>query len=184
MLELLAGLFPGKLWVYVGAAALLLVLGGTAAGYVTYKVEHGALVELKLADAQALTLAVARKAIYQHAQDQIVSAAAIGEGHAQLNLTLQFSTLTAKVPTYVTPAQDSAGCVSVGLARVLRAASTNADPGALSLAPGQSDDDCSDLAPSALAGWFTAYAEASAQNSEQLNALEDSIHALAEAPTK
>lgn len=95
---------------------------------------------------------------------------------AQQKIVVQTRTITERIPVYV---HDTISCpgLTVGLARVLRAAADGTDPADLPLASGQSDDDCSDVTSSEVAGWFTSYAEAARGNTQQLSDLIASVKA-------
>lgn len=156
-----------------GVAALVLAAGGFYAGY---RWEMGAYQKLKAQDAQASAAAVTAALSNQRRVDQLNSDAAMRQVLAQQKIVTQTVTVTKEIPRYV---HDQVICPgpTVGLARVLRAAAAGVDPASLSVAPGQSDDTCSDVTPSEVAGWFTDYASASRQNAEQLNGLVASIKA-------
>lgn len=168
----LTSLIPGFSWVKVAAYALgaaLLISGGAYAGY---RWEAGTVATLKLEAAQERAQAVSLAAQSQKAQDTVALTAAVSEAKAQAQIVTKTITLTKEVPRYVTVRQDAIVCIPVGLARVLRAAAAGSDPSAVELAPGQSDDACSDLTASEVAGWFSGYAGASQANAEQLTALQ------------
>lgn len=164
--------FLGGIQTYLIVGAVTLALGLAGGAYAGYRWEHGALASLQLADAQAVTQAVQKEAKSAAAQAQVSLTAAVAEAGAQAQIITHTVTVTKEIPVYVTPVQDSRGCITVGLMRILRAASSQTDPDTLQLAAGQSDDDCSDVDASTLAGWFTGYSAAAEANSEQLDALE------------
>lgn len=176
--------FLGGFQTYLIVGAVSAVIAGSVGGYAGYRWELSSLDELKLADAQAQVKALNKLASLDKETMAVSLAAGIKEGEAQAKVKIVTTTITKEIPSHVTPIQVSRTCLSVGLMRVLRAASTGADPDSLALATGQSDDDCSDVSPVAVAGWFTDYTAASEGNAEQLNALEAWItadHAAQEA---
>lgn len=174
-LSSLTSLIPGFSWVKAavfGLGALALVSGGA---YVGYRWEAGTVATLKMQAAQERAEAVQEAKQSDDAQAKVALNAAIAEAQAQTRIITNTVTITKEVPKYVTVHQDAIVCIPVGLARVLRAAAAGSDPSAVVLAPGQSDDACSDLTASEVAGWFSEYAGASVGNAEQLNALEAEV---------
>ena len=167
----------GSLQVKLIAVAVALALAGTGGFYGGYRWEHGALVKVQLADAQASLVASQRAAASQKRQDDVSLAAAVKEQAAQDALNIKVITIRKEIPVYVSPVQDArsrTGCgISVGFIRVLHAAAKGVAPDTLQLATGQSDDDCADIAPSALADLLAQALGAGNANAEQLNALED-----------
>lgn len=163
---------PGFTWVKFaafGLAALALASGGAYAGY---RWEAGVVAQVRLADAQAVAKAVSVARASDAAQAKVGLSAALSEAQAQTKIVTQTVTITKEIPLYV---HDQIACPSgftVGLARFLRAAADGADPATLSLAPGQSDDACSDLTATEMASWFSDYAGASQANAEELTALQ------------
>lgn len=158
----------------IGGAALLLVgVGGGA--YVEHRMDLATINAMKLADQTAQTEAVSAEAKFVKNQDDIAMKAAVDEAASQQKIVTEYVKVQEKVPVYVTQAQENKSCLTVGLMRLLYAASSQTDPDSITLAPGQSDDDCSDVAESAVAGWFSAFAEPAFQNAEQLNSLEKSV---------
>lgn len=158
-------------YLIVGAITAAISLG--AGAYAGYRWEHGKLLELQLANAKFTTQQVQLKADGDTRQFKVALKAAVAEAHAQGKLEAKTVKVKERILIYVTKKQDASVCgLTVGLARILRASAEGSDPGALALASGQSDDDCSDVTPSEVAGWFASYAGISNQNAEQLNALE------------
>lgn len=165
-------LIPGFTWVKFAAyavGAILLTSGGAYAGY---RWEHSAVLSLQLADAQDAAARIKTAAFAQHNQDQVDLVSAVHEAQAQAKIVTKTITLTKEIPVYVTPHQDAVVCVPVGLARFMRAAASGADPAAVELAPGQSNDACSDLTATEVAGWVSDFAGAAQGNTEQLTALQ------------
>ncbi len=171
------GSFFGGIQTYliVGAVTAAVSLG--AGAYAGYRWEHGEVLKLQLADAKYVSSQITLVTKETQRQEVIDLAAAVGAQQKFDDLHLHYVTITKEITRYVTPLQDARTCVTVGLARSLRAEADGSDPGALALAPGQSDDDCSDVTASEVAGWFKAYAEASQHNALQLNLLEADINA-------
>lgn len=150
------------------ASALLLLSVGAYGGY---RFEHGEVLKLQLADQENLTKAIQAADVVSKHEADVAVAAAVRMASRQEQIITHTVTVTKEIPVYV---HDQIRCPgpTVGLARILRAAAAGADPAALQLAPGQSDDDCSDVTPSEVAGWFTSYASAAQENTEQLTALQ------------
>lgn len=172
---------PYLTWIKVGAA-ILAVVGLLAAGaYGGYRFELGKYETLVANDAKAKTAAVQEKANSDAAQAKVSLASAVADQKAQDALQIHTTTVTKEITRYVTAQEDRVVCVPVGLARIMRSAADGSDPASLGLAPGQSDDDCSDVTASEVAGWFTAYAGAAQQNAQQLNDLEAWVRANHEA---
>lgn len=170
-LPLLAGV---KTYLIVGAVTGAVAFAGGA--YSGWRWEHGAVLQARLDAAALASKAKELAAKDQAAQDAVKLKAAVAEALFQGRLEGRISLIVQETPVYVTAAQDAIVCIPVGLARVLRAAAEGRSPGSLSLAPGQSDDDCSDITATEMARWFTAYAGASLGNAHQLNSLEAEIN--------
>lgn len=154
-------------------AGLVLLAAGAYGGY---RWELGTYEARIAADATALTKATQAAAAKQLKIDAANQTAAMADAQAQQVIVTKTVTLTKEIPIYV---HDTIACpgLTVGLARVLRAASAGIDPASLNLAAGQSDDACSDVAPSEVAGWLTDYAGAAIANAQQLNDLETAVRA-------
>lgn len=160
----------------IKAGLILLVVASVfgAGSYAGWRWEHSEVLKLQLADAQFAKAAVAKAAFVQAAEDRVALDAAIQHATFEVHLEATFGTIYKEIPRYV---HDTISCPgpTVGLARVLYAEAGGSDPAALTLASGQSDDDCSDVTASEVAGWFAAYAKASIGNARQLNDLEDEV---------
>lgn len=164
------------------AISAVLAFGGGY--YLAHRIDASAISDLKAADADAQVKAVQLASQATQKQDKVVLDAAVKEAAEQQKIVTKTVTLTKEIPVYVTAAQDASPCgFTVGFARILRAAATNTDPATLSLATGQSDDQCSDLTASEVAGWFAQYAATKTANDEQLNSLEASIISIHNAAT-
>lgn len=174
MLKSLLGLVTsaaGGLQGYLIAAGIAAVLSG-GAGYVVHHWDQVALQKVQLADAEATIEAERVAATRQQMLDTATQGAAVAEARAQSYLAQTTYNLKLEIPRYVTPAQDASMCgLTVGFARVMRAAAAGIDPASLNIPPGQSDDACADTTPSEVAGWFADYAGAARANAEQLNAV-------------
>ncbi len=158
-----------KTYLIVGAVSGAVAFGGGI--WLETKIAHGEINAIKLADAKYLNEQIVAVANEQLRQNQIDLNAAISAQKAFDDQHLHFVTITKEIPAHVTPHQDAIVCIPVGLARSLRAEADGSDIDALQLAPGQSDDDCSDVTASEVADWFKAYAEAANHNAAQLNLL-------------
>ena len=161
----------------IKAGMVVLVLGAAFSGgaYSGYRWEHSAVLKLQLADAKYVTAQVQAKADLDAKQAKIDTDAAVGAQKAFDDLHVHYITVTKEITSYVTPIQEARTCITVGLARSLRAAAEGPDAGAPALASGQSDDACSDATAAEVAGWFKAYAEISQHNAIQLNMLEAEV---------
>lgn len=177
MINPLTALNPYMTWIKLGALALAVVsLLGTGF-YAGRRWDAGTIADLKLADAKFTKDQVALQAKNDAAQSEISLSDATWAQKTFDDQHLHFVTITKEIHDHVTPIQDIRTCVTVGLARSLRAEADGSDIDALQNAPGQSDDDCSDVTASEVAGWFKAYAEAAIHNSTQLALLQADIKA-------
>lgn len=169
------GSFFGGIQTYliVGAVSAALAFGGGI--WLEHGLEQGVINGMKLADAKYVSDQITAVAKLQQGQDKITLDAAIGAQKAFDDLHVRYVTLTQEITPYVTPVQEAKSCLTVGLARSLRADADGSVDEVLQLAPGQSDDDCSDVTEAEVAGWFKAYAEASEHNAQQINLLEAEI---------
>lgn len=165
-------LIPGFTWVKFAAFAAGAIACLSAGAYAGYRWEAGTVAKLELADAQARSQAIQIAAASQKAQDGVALAAAVKEAKAQTQIEVQTVTVTKEIPRYVTIHQDATVCVPYGLVRLLDAAADQTDPSAFQLAPGQSDDTCSPVKASDLAGSVIANYSAAIANAEQLTALQ------------
>lgn len=166
-----AGSFLGGIQTYliVGAVSAALAFGGGI--WLEYNISRGDINALKLADATALTKAVEDKSTSLQQQYAVDLAAAVSHAAAVAKLEGYEEALKKRIPVYVTPHQDAIVCVPVGLVRLLNAAVLQTDPAAIELAPGQSNDACSDVKASLLAGAVVEWLSVGHRNAEQLNAL-------------
>lgn len=164
--------FLGGFQTYLIAGGLALAVGAAGGAWAGYRVEASKVAAIRLADAQAQAQALQAADKSRARQDAVTLAAALKEAAAQQKVVILTQTLTREIPHYVTVQADAVSCIPIGLARVLRAAADGVDPGTLSLPAGQSDDACSDVTASEVAGWFKDYAGASQANAEQLTALQ------------
>lgn len=157
----------------LGLGMLAVAGGGFYAGY---RWELGAYEKRVATDAVAAEQATLKALKTQQTIDAANQVAAAIDAKAQQKIVTQTITVTKEIPHYV---HDTVSCpgLTVGLARVLRGAADGTDPASLALAPGQSDDTCSDVTPSEVAGWFTGYASAARANTQQLSDLQASIKA-------
>lgn len=87
----------------------------------------------------------------------------------QEKIAAKFKIITREIHTYV---QDTSGCVTVGLVRVLDAAARGDDPATLALAPGEFNETCADVTASALARHITDNYERAHANAAQLTGLQ------------
>jgi hypothetical protein len=166
--------FFGSFKTYLIIGTVTLAVGAASGAWVGYRMESGKVAAIQAADAEAETQATQLAAFHAKAEDKVALDAAVHNQTIEGNITLQVAVNAKEITLYV---HDQISCPgpTVGLARVLRSYAAGIDASTLSLAPGQSDDDCSDVTASEVASWFNSYAGAARQNSQQLNDLEDWI---------
>lgn len=167
----LTSLFGG-----IGGYIAVALLAGILGAYGGYRWELGSYEALKASDVTSQLVVVQKAKVLQQSADAVSLAIAVREARAQQQIITQTVTVTKEVPIYV---HDTVSCpgLSVGAARVLRAAAAGVDPASLALAPGQSDDSCSDFTASEMAGWFAQYAGAAQANTQKLTDLQATIKA-------
>jgi hypothetical protein len=137
-------------------------------------------------DARAKADALAAAARRMQREDSVTLHSAVAEVAAQQKLADEKSVIAKEVRRHV---PRNSPCMSLGLVRVLDAASLGADPDALSLPAGQSDDSCAPVDAAHLAANIAANYAAARANAEQLSALQAWIKAQADvsqtsSPTK
>jgi hypothetical protein len=162
---------------YAVAALLAAIFSGAGVGWIVHEIDQGSYQRLVASDAKAQVAAVETARDLQSKGDAVALAMALREAKAQQQIVTQTVTVTKEIPVYVTTKADAISCIPVSLERLLRAAAEGNSAGSLSLASGQSDDSCSDVSASEMAGWFTQYAGAARANAQQLNDLEATIKA-------
>jgi hypothetical protein len=152
-------------WLILGTVLALIgaYWGGNIAGHRAER-EHWEAAQAK-ATAAAVQAALERRD-KEHA---ITLAAAVHDAQAQERVVTRTLTITKEIPRYV---KDTAGCITVGLVRVLDAAVHGADPAELPLAPGQFDETCAPITASALAEAVVRNYGACHGNAEQLTGLQ------------
>ena len=165
-------LIPGFSWVKFVVVALALVGTFSAGSYAGWRWEREAYLTQVASDKDAEIYAVQAMAKAQQAQDAVALAAAVKEAKAQATVETQIVTVTKEIPRYVTIHQDAVVCVPYGLVRLLDATVNQTDPSAFQPPAGQSDDTCSPVKASALAGSVIANYGAAIANAEQLTALQ------------
>lgn len=165
-----AGSFLGGIQTYLIVGAVTLALGLAGGAYGGYRWELGTYEKQVAYDAQAQTKAVELAQKMDTADAQVAQDDAVAEQARIDKATLTTTTIQTEITRYV---HDKISCPgpTVGLARLLYAAASRQDPAALTLAAGQSDDACSDVSATEVAGWFTSYADTAGKNADQLNAL-------------
>lgn len=127
------------------------------------------------ADKAAVDAVVAQAVAKEKEQARRDTAAAVAQAQAQEKINRRTAAIVKRIPVYVTPKQDTSGCVTYGLVRVLDAAALGADPADLELPAGKSDDACApvswaDLAASVVDNYGTGH-----QNAAQLDALIEDV---------
>ncbi len=136
-----------KAWPYIAAAAIVVALlwGAYHKGY---QAAHDA----DLAASQAAILAAVAKAqAQQAAADAITQDVAVKAAEAQVKIVTVTQNLIEKVPVYVTKKSDDRCTIPRGFVRMHDAAASGIDLSGISLAAGESDDDPSGTALSAVA---------------------------------
>lgn len=166
--------FLGGIQSYLITGAVALAVGTAGGAWVGYRIESGKVAAIQASLAEAETQVAQHGARIIVAQDRVALDAALSHQTITANITLQTAVNEKEITLYV---HDKISCPgpTVGLARVLRAYSEGIDPADLSLAAGQSDDDCSDVSASEVADWFNQFADAARKNAQQLNDLEAEI---------
>lgn len=172
-----AGNFFGGIQTYliVGAVSAALAFGGGI--WLETKISRGEIADMKLADQKFADDRIAMLTAIEKKFTAIDLHSAVAAQKAFDDLHVRFVIINKEIPAHVTPIQDARACISVGLARSLRGEADGTSIDALQLAEGQSDDDCSDVTASEVAGWFKAYAEASLHNATELTLLQADIKA-------
>lgn len=171
--------FPN--WIVLAAVA---AISAGSATLVTRAVYKGEIAEIELAQAQALIQAQKFGQVIQRGLDQVAVSSAASQGIVQEKIVLQTVTITKEIPIYV---QDNSTCITVGLVRVFDAATTGADPAALDLAAGESNDTCAGLGWHALAESVAGNYGRARQDAAQLTGLQEYVRKvqaqLAQSPT-
>jgi hypothetical protein len=160
--------------------AIVFALGSGVGAYGMHRWDAGAYESLVAANAQAQTLAVQKAKDVQSAIDKVTLDAAVAEAKAQQQILVQHDYITQEVTKYV-PVHVT--CITVGLVRLLDAASLGTDPANSTVAPGQSDDACTSLTARQLASNIINNYAVALANAEQLNALEAWVSATVAAST-
>lgn len=163
--------FLGGIQTYLIIGAVALAVGGAGGTWVGYRIESGKVAAIQTTLAQAQTQVAQHGARIIAVEDKVGLDFALAHQTIDDHITLQVATNSQEITLYV---HDKISCPgpTVGLARVLRAYADGIDPANLSLAPAQSDDDCSDVSASEVASWFNAYAGVARQNAQQLTDLQ------------
>jgi len=162
----------GGVWGYVAAFGVGALLVGSTAVYATHHWDANELQAVKMQVQKEAIEAMQFALTTQKAEDRVDLAAAVKEATAQNHVTTVIQTVTKEIPRYVTVHQDATVCVPYGLVRLLDATVDQTDPANLKLATGQSDDACSPIKASDLAGSVIANYGAAIANAEQLTALQ------------
>lgn len=165
------GSFLGGIQTYLIVGAVSAALAFTGGAYVQYRMDQGAFKGLQLDHANELIAAKDLAATDQHNKDLINQKSAVDQAKAQGDIALAEYKAHERNHVHVTPHQDNVICVSVGLVRVLNAAVFQTDPAAVQLAPGQSDDACSDVKASVLSDAVVEWLYTGHKNAKQLNDL-------------
>lgn len=119
--------------------------------------------------------AVEAARVDQTARDKISSDAAVTRAKSQARIETKTITLTKEIPVYVTAAQDRSTCITYGILRVYNDAVGQAD--AIPVPAGKSYDACSPVKASDLARGIAENFGTANDNADQLNKLEDWVHA-------
>ncbi len=146
----------------------------TLSAYTMHRIDAGTLAKVERDYALAQGKAVSAALVLQKKQDDVMLHAAVAEGLAQQQITIQALVITKEIPTYVHDFK-MVPCVSFGLVRVLDAAVLGVAPDKLPLPAGQSNDTCTTISAAALAEHVTANYGTARANAEQLNALSSSV---------
>ena len=131
--------------------------------------------------ARAKAAALSAAADRMRRADAISLESAVAEAVAQQKLADEKSVIAKEVHRHVPPEVNNRLCIPYGVVRVLDAAGTGADPDALPLPAGQSDDTCAPVTAAALAANVATNYAAARGNAEQLGALQTWVKAQADA---
>jgi hypothetical protein len=159
----------GPLKLKLLAGALSLVGAAAASWWVTREVYVGRIAGLQRDYANAQAAAVEAAADQQERAHAVALAAALADAAAQERIVTRTLTITKEVPRYV---KDTAGCITLGLVRVLDAAVHGRDLAELSLAPGEFDETCATVAATALAESIVRNYGICHANAQQLSGLQ------------
>lgn len=165
------------------AAAVGALVAGSAAGYITYKVEHGRLVRYQLESAEAKAKAIAHAVAIQIKQDGINQTAAVEQAKRDQREADLRSLEPERIIVHV---KDSSTCITYGFVRVLNAAASG-DDAAFGLAAGQPDDACTTVTWRSLAGDLADDYISARANTQQLDSLIATVrelHSAASLPVK
>lgn len=133
-----------------GAIAAFVFIG--LGFYAGWEVQSIRIADMEKANAVQQALNVQVAALTQGKLDQNAIAAANADAAQARETAARTAAQVRVVHDYVTKIQDARNCVTYGLVRVYDAAAIGADPAALNLPPGVSNDTCSpDVVSSALA---------------------------------
>lgn len=155
--------------------AVVAVLSASSSAWVTREVYTGKIAKIELAQADALIKAQKFGQVLQRGLDQVAISSAATQGIAQEKILIQTVTLTKEIPIYV---PDNSTCITVGLVRVLDAAAAGADPAALDLAAGESNETCAGFGWHALAESITGNYGRARQDAAQLTGLQEYVREI------
>lgn len=146
-----------------------------AVAFATFQVVHAfdnvrySHLETQVADAR--TAGVQHARAQESAQATVSAASEEKEVQAQAHLTWEAKVVHDKVIVHVHDKSPPTGCVTYGLVRVLDAAVLGADPDALQLPAGLSDESCAPVTNTDLARAVSDNYAVARSNAEQLDAL-------------
>lgn len=170
---MLSFLPPYLTYIKVGLVVAMLAVAGYAVDRVQHNLDQAKLDQLIAADDKAALEAQTKIAQLTRQQTDLANAASQHDVEVQTRIVNHTITLTKEIPHYVSLAPTP--CISYGLVRVLDAAVLQADPDALPLPAGATDDTCSPITAADLAQSVVSNYAAAQANAQQLNDLETSI---------
>lgn len=162
-------------WAKFAAAAVVaaVVAAGIAwsAASVQKAFDDRALSAYRIEAAQAQTAAVAAALATERAQVALTQKNSAAAAAANAQIKVEYRDRIKEVTRYVSVQADAVGCIPWGAVRVLDAAAQRIRPESLSAPAGQSDDACSDLAPSAFTAAVLENYGIAYENADQLDRL-------------
>jgi len=161
-------------------AALLAAISFGGGFYLEARLKASTIAEMKLADAQAVRIAIETVTATTKSQDKAALDAAVAEAQAQIRVVTVTHTITKEIPAHV-PTDSACHSPTFGLVRLLNAAATGTNLGDIPTPASQPDDACSAISWDQFAAAVADDYGIGRQNSEQLNALEASLRAIHDA---
>lgn len=158
-----------------------------AGAIILHSIRADAVKDLKADDAKTTAAAQAQATVIDAAQTAVDAKSEADNSNHQEAIASVAKVIKQKVTIHVHDPAPSAprvvGCITVGFVREHDAAVQGVDPDTLPLAPGETDDACSTVAPSDLARAIADNYEAARSNAAQLNDLIANVNGKVDATT-